>query len=114
MYNLALGERIRLLREAVDVGQAEMARILRMHKTTLGKIELGRRSLSPYQAAEISAKFGVSTDYLLRGRLDGVTERSVALALVRLCPALDIGRENNGPDIPRTSSRGGRFRATAQ
>ena len=57
-------KRIRELREDMDLTQAKVAEILRMHKTTYVRYESGEREI-PFNIAILLAKqYNVSLDYL--------------------------------------------------
>ena len=107
----AVGTRMRWVREALGLGGAEAARLLGVHQTTLNKIELGERAASIFNVIEFSARFRVSTDFLLRGQLSGKTDEELALVLAAQHPEIVLRRESGtAPDSPGTSKPAGKHR----
>ena len=66
-----VGERIRSLRKARKWSQADLGRLIGVHKVTVGQYESGDRSPSYDVLLKIADTFKVSTDYLLRGSESG-------------------------------------------
>ena len=60
-----IGERIKLLREAKDVTQDEMAKELNVGRETVARWENGTRDIKTEATVNIAKFFNVSTDYLL-------------------------------------------------
>src|SRR5689334_17065802 len=82
----AVGTRMRWVREALDIGQAEAARLMGIHSTTLAKIEVGTRAASVFNLIEFSVRFRVGGDFLLRGVLNEGTDKDLALKLAAMHP----------------------------
>ena len=59
------GERIRDLRKEAKLNQEEFAEIIGISRSTLGDIELDKRSISSATALEIAKYFNVSVDFVL-------------------------------------------------
>ncbi|MCR5523258.1 MAG: helix-turn-helix transcriptional regulator [Clostridia bacterium] len=60
-----IGERIRDLRKEAKLNQEEFAEIIGISRSTLGDIELDKRSISSATALEIAKYFNVSVDFVL-------------------------------------------------
>lgn len=60
-----IGERIKLLREAKEVTQDEMAKELNVGRETVARWENGTRDIKTEATVNIAKYFNVSTDYLL-------------------------------------------------
>ena len=73
-----LGARIAALRRAAGWSQAELARRLRVSPSAVGMYEQGRREPAADTLVALSEIFGVSTDYLLTGKLLDGADRQVA------------------------------------
>jgi transcriptional regulator with XRE-family HTH domain len=91
---IEIGARIKWARELVEPNRAEFARLMRVDRTTLQKIEDGDRAPSIFNILEIAHRLRVPTDYLLRGTLTGVDGELAAL-LVTEHPELDPHRQRN-------------------
>lgn len=66
-----LGLRIACLRHSFGLSQAALARELNISPSALGMYEQGRRSPPQDILIALSRRLGVSTDYLLTGRISG-------------------------------------------
>jgi len=91
-----IGERLRWVREAYGLSQAEMARLFGIDQTTWGKWETGARALSIQKMPEVVARLKISVDYLIGNTLEGV-ERDLAIRLAAAHPELAASRRT-GPD----------------
>ncbi|MBQ3214781.1 MAG: helix-turn-helix transcriptional regulator [Oscillospiraceae bacterium] len=69
-----LGARIAALRRQAGQSQAELAQILGVSPSAIGMYEQGRREPSGAMLVALARNFGVSTDYLLTGKV-GQAER---------------------------------------
>lgn len=78
-------------REIAGQTQAELAKAIGVDPSTLNKHEAGSRAPSVFTILRLSEALAVSTDYLLRGRLDGRCDYGVSLKLAALHPELVIG-----------------------
>ncbi len=84
----AIGKRITWARELVFPNQSECARLLGVDASTLNKIEKGDRAPSVFLILSLSNRLRVSTDFLLKGVLNGRTDEEMALRLAALHPEL--------------------------
>ena len=66
-------ERIRKVRETLNVSQREFAKRIFISQTLLGDIELGNRNINDRTVQLISTEFKVSKEWLLNGRGDMFT-----------------------------------------
>jgi transcriptional regulator with XRE-family HTH domain len=64
-----LGQRLQLLREERKIGQKEIAGLLKVSISSIGKYENGERTPSPDAIGRLADFFEVSADFLL-GRSD--------------------------------------------
>jgi transcriptional regulator with XRE-family HTH domain len=62
---VTFGERLRLLREEQKLGQKEIAALLEVSVSTVGKYENEQRTPPPKTIHKLADFFHVSTDYLL-------------------------------------------------
>ena len=65
--NLEIGERIRGIRENLDMSREKFAEMIDISDVFLGQIERGERSLSIKTLTKIVSFTGASTDYILFG-----------------------------------------------
>ncbi|MBR0560349.1 helix-turn-helix domain-containing protein [Neokomagataea anthophila] len=109
----AIGQRIAWARELVIPNQSECARLLGIDASTLNKIERGDRAPNVFLIAALSNRLRVSTDFLLKGVLNGRTDEELALRLAALHPELVLQRQDTAlhkdknspsdtPDLPTT------------
>lgn len=67
-----IGYRLRLLREALGLGKAEMADLLGIERTYWSRFEGGKRAITDPMAALLVARFGVDMDFIILGRWEHV------------------------------------------
>ena len=87
-----LGARIAALQRQAGQSQAELAQILGVSPSAIGMYEQGRREPSGAMLVALSKNFGVSTDYLLTGKISkperaaitGILNSTLDAALERL------------------------------
>lgn len=72
MRNDAVGFRLKLLREALDMSPSEMADMLGIERTYWSRFEKGRQGLSDSVAALLVVRFGVTLDWLILGVWGGM------------------------------------------
>jgi transcriptional regulator with XRE-family HTH domain len=60
-----IGNRLRALRQARDMTQAELARALGTQQTAISQVELGNRGLTVQQVVKLAKALRVSTDAVL-------------------------------------------------
>lgn len=73
-----VGARIAVLRRSAGLSQAELARRLKVSPSAVGMYEQGRREPAADILVALAEIFGVSTDYLLTGKVHSETEQTVA------------------------------------
>jgi transcriptional regulator with XRE-family HTH domain len=61
----SLGDRIKVLREEMDISQEDLAKILNIDRASLSQIENGKRSVKAEELSLISKALNVSADMLL-------------------------------------------------
>lgn len=66
---MATNDRIKKLREELDIEQKELAKRIGIDKGVMNRIELGSRPVRDEELSKLADVFGVSVDYLL-GRTD--------------------------------------------
>ncbi|QDH16797.1 helix-turn-helix domain-containing protein [Swingsia samuiensis] len=99
----AIGTRIAWARELVIPNQSECARLLGVDASTLNKIERGDRAPSIFLITALSNRLRVSTDFLLKGVLNGRTDEELALRLAALHPELVLQRQDMVQDKDRST-----------
>lgn len=67
-----IGARLKLLREALDMKPSEIADSLGMERTYWSRFEGGKRPITETMAALLSERYGVTLDFLMLGRWQGV------------------------------------------
>ena len=65
--NLELGQRVKELREALNLSRKDLAELLDISDYFLVEIELGRRGVSNVTLCKLADALCTTTDYLLRG-----------------------------------------------
>jgi len=66
VYTL-IGARIRMIREALDITQGDLAKRLHMTRGSLANIELGRQRVLLHSVDNIAKALGTTQKHLLRG-----------------------------------------------
>jgi transcriptional regulator with XRE-family HTH domain len=82
-----VGERLRWVREALELTQAQIAVAVGIDQSAWSHYELGRRWPDIGTAMRLVAKLKISLPYLLDGSLEGV-ERQLAIRLAAYHPEL--------------------------
>jgi transcriptional regulator with XRE-family HTH domain len=83
----SLAGKIKLLREAAEMTQAELARLLGLSRSSVNAWEMGLSVPSTQYVVELAKRFNVSTDYLLGIEdtatisIDGLTQKQVSALL---------------------------------
>ena len=72
--NAAIGARIRARRGSLDMTRADLAGRIPLNEKSVAEIEYGNRGLSLKTLFRLKQILGVSTDYILEGDPDGLTE----------------------------------------
>ena len=93
-----VGERLKLARQQAGLSQAQVARMMSMHRPTISEIEAGRRRVPAEELAAFASAYGVSVAWL-SGAADEDDElddrvRLAARELAKLKPA-DLDRVLN-------------------
>lgn len=70
----AVGQRLRVLRETLELLPSTMADELQIDRSSFGKYERGERMLPDYACYRIAERYLVTMDFLYRGRLNGIDE----------------------------------------
>src|SRR5256885_1426263 len=73
-----IGRRVRAIRNARGISQADLAKILGTHQTGVSQVEVGRRGLTLQQVAKLAKVLHVSVDEIL-----GQAREDAGEALVR-------------------------------
>jgi len=100
-----IGQRIMWARELVEPNRAEFARTLGIDRSSLCKIEDGKRAPSVFVILDLAHKLRMTTDYFLSGSIIGC-DGEMAARLVKEHPALVAGRRRIGTadgTVPGTS-----------
>ena len=93
-----LGARIAALRRHAGQSQADLARYLGVSASAVGMYEQGRREPSSAMLVALAKNFGVSTDYLLTGRVNSQEQTDIAAMLdCRLEAALQRLQHRDNP-----------------
>lgn len=90
--NLAIGNRVRMRREALRWTREQLAEKADISVSFASGIELGTKGMSANTLYKLSRALGISADYLLFGELDGPQGELLA-ALAALSPSEQIYAE---------------------
>ena|SRR6185312_2217857 len=82
-----IGERLRWVREALELNQADIAAIVGVHQTAWSLYERGLRMPDQFEVPRLVAKLKISIPYILGDGLEGV-ERELAILLASKHPEL--------------------------
>lgn len=82
-----IGQRLKWVREALELSQTQIADICGVDQTTWSAYELGNRLPDHFRIPQLCGKLRISVSYLLSGDLDGVEPR-LAIALAAHHPSL--------------------------
>lgn len=108
-----IGERLQALREQLGKTKKEIAVDLRIHESTYGKYELGRREPDIRMIQLISDYFGTNTDYLLGNTADSSSNvNAIQVPVLGNIPAgipiEAIEDIHDYEDVPADWGKGGR------
>ena len=84
-YNLTVGLRIREIREACHMTQAEFSELCDISESFLAAVEGGKKSITSKTLYKICTSVNISADYFIRGNKNGFE----ADALVELLHSMD-------------------------
>lgn len=104
----AVGQRLRWVREIVADSQTQAAELLGTDQSTYSQWENGKRLAPVHKMLEACALWGITLDYLYRGRLGGDMRRDVELRLVAHHPQLVTGEPEPAAEPVRPSKAKGR------
>ena len=77
-----IGPRIAALRRERGLSQSELARRIQVSPSALGMYEQGRREPSADTMVALADSLGVTTDFLLTGRVSGPAEADALSSLI--------------------------------
>ncbi len=82
MHPDRVGERITAMRMALHLSKAEFADAIGLDRSTLTKVEAGKKGLDVVVGAKIAEMYGYGMDFIYRGTLTDVPEgqRSIVLS----------------------------------
>lgn len=92
--NFVFGQRVKLLRENLNLSRKALAEILDISDMFLTQIELGQRGVSNVTLIKFADALCTTTDYLLTGRTNGADITSILSLLERMEPPILHGAEN--------------------
>lgn len=76
-----LSERLRIAREQADLSQAQVAKMMNLHRPTVSEIEAGRRRVTVQEITEFAKVYDVSVSWLSGlEMIDSVADQRVHLA----------------------------------
>ncbi len=67
----AFGARLRLAREQAGLSQAQVAKMLNLHRPSISEAEAGRRKVSTEELVELARIYGVSVSWLAGAETEG-------------------------------------------
>ena len=97
-----LGARIAALRRQAGLSQTQLAKRLQISPSAVGMYEQGRREPSLATIVVLAEIFGVSTDYLLTGRIPPKEQQALRALLADRIRSADQ-RLSRRPDRPFTA-----------
>ncbi|MFV1484496.1 MULTISPECIES: helix-turn-helix domain-containing protein [unclassified Phaeobacter] len=68
----AIGDRLRLIREAYGLSKAEIADLLEIERSHWSRFEGGQRAIPYDKASRLVDRFGISLDFIILGRISGM------------------------------------------
>lgn len=68
----AIGERLRLIREAFGLSKSEISDMLEIERSHWSRFEGGQRAIPYDKASRLVDRFGVSLDFIILGRISGM------------------------------------------
>ena len=95
-----LGPRIAALRREAGMNQAELAARLGVSPSAMGMYEQGRREPSAQLLVALARELGVSTDFLLTGRVANHTEADALTSMILSRVTTADRRLEGRPDRP--------------
>ena len=95
-----LGERIGALRRSKGLSQAELAQKLGISASAMGMYEQSRREPAVQTLVALSRELGVTTDYLLTGKPEGVSDAAALTQTAEILADAAGKRLARRPDAP--------------
>ena len=83
-HPIAVGRRLHALRQYHEKTRAEFAASVQIDATSYGRIEKGLKPLKADMAYRIAERWGVSMDFLYRGRLNELPPRLADILMQNL------------------------------
>ena len=78
-----IGDRLRAVREALELSQSDVARAIDVRANTYNQWEHGKRLIDPLVASRLCDQFGVTMDWIYRGNMSSLPHH-LAEKLVRV------------------------------
>ena len=75
---IGVGDRLRLVRESFELNSGDFARSIQVDPSSYSKIEKGEKPLKMEMGFKVAEIYGVTMDYLYRGRLVDIPEKVLA------------------------------------
>lgn len=69
-----IGLRLKLARERAGLSQAQVAKLLNLHRPTISEIEAGRRRISADEITELAEVYDIEVSWLLNKKEDEFNE----------------------------------------
>lgn len=82
---LEIGDRLRAVREALELSQTDISRAIGVRANTYNQWENGKRLIDPLVASRLCDQFGVTMDWIYRGNMSSLPQH-LAAKLVRVDP----------------------------
>ena len=79
---IEVGDRLRAVREALELSQSDVARAIDVRANTYNQWEHGKRLIDPLVASRLCDQFGVTMDWIYRGNMSSLPQH-LAAKLVR-------------------------------
>lgn len=76
---VAIGARVKEARKLAGLSQAQLARLMEMHRPSISEVEAGRRRLSADELSRLSGLLDVSVEWLVEGQ-EKRTQQKLKLA----------------------------------
>ncbi len=64
------GEKLRILRQRDKLSQRELSRMLDVHHSYIGQLELGQKIPNATMILKVADMFGITTDQLMRDEIE--------------------------------------------
>ena len=84
------GQRLKLVRELLDLTQTAAGRPYGLSQAAWSKIEGGTRPLELYHAVNVAADWGITLDFIYAGKIVSMVESDIAANVAILRPDLVV------------------------